>query len=61
MKLNLNDHQLELLLECVAKYHVILAMQCQDNKEIEDIITSIAESLKEVNKQYIFNKIYQEM
>lgn len=59
--LEFSDKEMSDLLECVAKYHVVLYLQNKDNSHIEDLIKEIKHSLDAADKSKIFDKVYMEM
>lgn len=60
-QLDLTDEQLKLMLETLAEKHIILFMQNKCNAEMDNLIQKFHDGLKNIEKEYIFFKIFQEI
>ena len=58
IKIEFVDDEILLVLETIAKTHMVEYMQGKDNSGLESLIRKIATALKESGKQEIFDKVF---
>ena len=61
MKLQIDDEQRKLLLETLAKAHMVEYLQGKDNRDLEKLINEVARVLQEEGKRKIFDAVFMLM
>ena len=58
MELDLNDEQKKLLLETLAKAHMVEYMQGKDNSDLDQLIKIVIDDLVKEGKEEIFHMVF---
>lgn len=61
MHLKIDDEQRKLLLETLAKAHLVEYMQGKDNSQLEKLIGEIMRVLQQEGKKSIFDNVYMQV